>query len=200
MRLLAIALLAATLVACSSPDATTATATRDDPNRCASCHMAEYAATTHPMHPGQKPTTCGVCHAMTSWHPSRVEHPFFALTEGHAKPACFDCHKGTPPTFRGLGKECVGCHRADFDRATFPGHAKFPVTCEECHTRSAWKPSTWKTLPEPEPPGSAAPTHETPAPAKPGAPKPKPKPKPAPSVAPAPSGPDVITRPSQRRR
>ena len=34
----------------------------DDPMRCASCHTPEFNATTHPPHPGARPTACGACH------------------------------------------------------------------------------------------------------------------------------------------
>jgi hypothetical protein len=196
-RLWGVVAIALAAAACGSPDRSDAAS---DPTRCASCHVADYAAVKNPPHAGVKPTACGVCHVQTGWHPSRTEHPYFELTNAHAKPACFDCHRGDPPVFHGLGKACGGCHQADFDRATFPGHKEFPLTCEECHTTIAWKPSTWKTLPEPTP--SPMPKDEPappkPKPGKPGKPG-KPAPKPVPSAAPTSSAPDVISHPSRRK-
>ena len=134
---------AAAGLGCSTPSGGAASGHhRDDPNRCATCHMPDYLATKKPMHPGAKPTTCGVCHASTSWHPSHLDHPFWALTGAHEKTTCFDCHRGTPPAFKGTSKVCVDCHRADFDGAKFPGHSTFALTCANCHTTTAWKPAT----------------------------------------------------------
>ena len=181
-------------IACRSPQG----ATHRDPGECATCHLPEYVATRSPMHVGHKPTMCHVCHGTTDWHPSRLEHPFWALTGAHETTECFGCHAGTPPVFRGTSKGCIGCHRADFDRATFPAdHPTFPLRCEECHTTTAWKPSTWTKQPEPAPTATASVEPRTPSP-KP-APQPRSKPRPAPTKAPPSAGPpDVVTRPSPR--
>jgi hypothetical protein len=197
----ALACAAAPAVACSSPPTDPAPARGTDPNGCATCHLPEYVATTHPAHAGAKPLTCGVCHASSAWHPSRLDHPFWALTGAHEKTACFECHRGAPPVFHGTSKVCVDCHRADYDRSMFPEHSTFPLTCEECHTTTAWKPSTWKSLPaSPSPAPLPTPTPtlapgSLPAPAhKKAAPTP---PRPAPTPTPRP--PDVVTHPSPRR-
>jgi hypothetical protein len=106
---------------------------------CDSCHMTDYRSA--PKHVGQKPTKCAVCHASYAWHPQRVDHPFYPLDGAHAKASCFDCHEGNPPLFGGTSKECIGCHRTDYDKSRFPGHSSFPLTCEKCHSVSAWKPT-----------------------------------------------------------
>jgi hypothetical protein len=106
---------------------------------CDTCHMTDFHAA--PKHVGQKPTKCAVCHESYAWHPQRVDHPFYPIDGAHAKAACFGCHTGNPPLFGGTPKECVGCHRADYDRSRFPGHSSFPLTCEKCHSVSAWKPT-----------------------------------------------------------
>lgn len=112
--------------------------------RCASCHLPEFQSTTHPPHPGVRPTTCGVCHGETGWHPARS--PFlhsFPLQGGHAKPACFACHTGATPRFEGTTHECAACHRQD--RATADAkiahHDTFSAECDTCHTINAWKPT-----------------------------------------------------------
>lgn len=107
---------------------------------CATCHLHEYRATRHPLHVGTKPTTCGICHGTEAWHPSTVQHPW-PLTGAHATATCFYCHEGSPPVFRGTAKECVGCHRKDYDTSPFPGHSRFPTTCADCHSTAAWKPA-----------------------------------------------------------
>jgi hypothetical protein len=169
----------------------------DDANRCATCHMPEYVAAKSPVHAGTKPTTCAVCHGSESWHPSRLDHPFWALTGAHQKAGCFACHRGTPPTFHGTSTACVGCHRADFDRSTFPGHAEFPLGCDECHSTGAWKP-TKKAPParaEPSSPAVVPPdpigrgTTPSAIPGHKGA-------RPPPAPTPKPAAPDVVTTPS----
>jgi hypothetical protein len=158
---------------------------------CDTCHMADFRSA--PKHVGQKPTKCAVCHASYAWHPQHVDHPFYPLDGAHAKASCFDCHQGNPPLFSGTSKECVGCHRADYDKSRFPGHSSFPLTCEKCHSVSAWKPtlpsfvqsksvpaetpaSAHAGTPEPAQPGTPEPAHAgTPA-TRPGKTKPAPKP------------------------
>jgi hypothetical protein len=130
---------------------------------CDSCHMTDFRSA--PKHVGQKPTKCAVCHESYAWHPQRVAHPFYPLDGAHAKASCFDCHKGDPPLFGGTPKECVGCHRADYDRSRFPGHSSFPLTCDKCHSVSAWKPTLPSfVMPESghhETPPAPQPTHGT---------------------------------------
>jgi len=141
-------LAAASLVACAAPPPAPME-TKRDPGACATCHMPEFQTARH--HLGERPTTCGVCHLQAAWHPERLAHPFWELTGAHAEAKCFGCHAGTPPVLAGTSKTCVDCHRSAYEKA--PDHvARFPTTCEECHTTSKWKP----TLPEPEPPPSSA--------------------------------------------
>ena len=200
-----LALAAASLLACGAqPPADAAR----DPQACARCHLSEFASASH--HVGERPTTCGVCHAQTSWHPSRLEHPFWELAGAHEKAKCFFCHEGTPPAFKGTPKACVACHRPEYEKA--PEHvARFPTTCEECHTTAAWKPALPKPgapspLPAatgsapsepPVPPPRATPTS---APRPRPAPVPKPKPAPTPTVVPSTTPPDTLTGPSKRKR
>ncbi len=163
---------------------------------CADCHMSDYRGARH--HVGEKPTTCGVCHAQSGWHPTHLDHDF-ALTGAHATAKCFACHTGSPARFHGTPRECYGCHRADYEKA--PRHVdRFPTTCEECHTTDAWKPAHDHRPPEPPPPPATATATAT-------APKVKPKPKPPPTAPPRPTAqpstnpfnPDVLTHPSRRR-
>jgi hypothetical protein len=120
-----------------------------DPQGCAVCHMAEFRGVKDPVHVGQRPTTCGVCHSQDSWHPSVLEHPFWALTGAHAKESCFGCHTGDPPKFKGTSKVCVGCHRKDYNRA--PNHVaqKFPTKCEGCHQTNEWSDRIGSPAPQP---------------------------------------------------
>jgi hypothetical protein len=152
-------ILAAAALACGQPTPASGDR-RADPNACATCHMSEYTSAKNPVHVGVKPTTCSVCHAQVSWHPSRVDHSWWALDGAHDGVECARCHRGEPVVFRGTTKDCVGCHRAEFDQAnvTLPWHARFATTCQDCHTTTAWKPSTAHEEPEPEPVVSAVPS------------------------------------------
>jgi hypothetical protein len=55
---------------------------------------------------------------------------------------CFTCHQGNYNT---TPNTCDGCHHDDYLATTNPNHqaAGFPLTCENCHTQSAWTPATF---------------------------------------------------------
>jgi hypothetical protein len=105
---------------------------------CYACHDSDYRHARR--HVDVKPTRCAVCHRESSWHPIERNHPW-PLTGAHEKADCFACHTGTPARFEHTDNACVACHRADFDRSEYPGHDKFALTCEDCHTTEAWKPA-----------------------------------------------------------
>jgi hypothetical protein len=175
---------------------------------CATCHMPEYQS-AHPVHVGVNPTTCGVCHTEQGWHPSRLEHPFWALTGAHEKAQCFYCHQGTPTRFAGTPKDCMACHRPEYESSTYPGHATFPTTCADCHTTKAFKPATKippaaPVIVTPPPSASASAGAKTlKTPKTPPVPTVRPTTVPTaprvPTSVPTSRPPDVITRPSARR-
>jgi hypothetical protein len=174
---------------------------------CAACHMSEYRNASH--HVGERPTTCGTCHAQSSWHEKIFDHPF-ALTGAHARISCFKCHTGDPAAFHGTPNACIGCHRAEYEGA--PHHVgHFSMTCTDCHGFAAWKPILENAIFPPEPPEpvptttatttpTATTTATTSATTSATTPKPKPRPpkppKPQPSTAPTTTKPDVVTKPS----
>ncbi|MEO8797867.1 MAG: hypothetical protein ABI551_08285 [Polyangiaceae bacterium] len=184
---------------------------------CVSCHMPEFVATKKPPHEGARPTSCGVCHTQSSWHPARIDHPVYALTGAHLKVAedralagtenqvkCLWCHRGDAATFAGTKTDCNFCHAEDQATATFPGHAAFQVTCQDCHSTDAWKPARHPQAPPPDATAPATPTPAAPTAATPlkKAPTKPPKtvtPKPAPTAPGTSKPPDVISRPSPRR-
>ncbi len=146
----------AALLACNarSTSATADVHASQDPTRCADCHTPEFDETTRPPHPNARPDSCGVCHTQTSWHPWRVDHPWYVLTGAHLKAAqdealegkenqvkCFWCHRGDPRTFKNTKTDCISCHADDRATSTFPGHANFQTSCEDCHSTDAWKPA-----------------------------------------------------------
>lgn len=210
--------------ACGSPSPSTSAqdSATPAPLRCAECHEPEFTTTVRPPHAGARPATCGVCHTQSSWHGTRIDHPFWVLTGAHARAAedrqlagdesqvkCFWCHRGDPATWVHLRTDCIACHEEDRRDVTKPDHTSFPETCESCHSTEAWKPATKKETPLAP---SAAPAETAPPPthgaqeaasarsaaAPPAhAPSPSPAPvKPPPAVAPRP---DVTTKASRRR-
>jgi hypothetical protein len=195
---------------------------------CTGCHTPEFRTTTHPPHPGARPTACGVCHSQSSWHGWRVDHPGWKLTGAHERAAadkalagkesqvkCFWCHREDTTSFKVAKKDCMGCHADDRERASSPPHEELSLACETCHSTEGWKPAT-RPVPEhdasvPEPPIAAdagAPPASSSAPPRVAPPRPTaaPKPtapKPTPPPPPRPTAttpkPDVTTQPSRRR-
>jgi len=108
-----------------------------DPQACAGCHMDAFRAARNDVHTRQGENPCGVCHSQDAWHPSVMSHPW-PLTGAHAKALCSKCHQGEPPKFKGTSKDCVSCHRKDYDKA--PNHVakKFSTKCEQCHQTDEW--------------------------------------------------------------
>lgn len=217
LALLSVCLSAAMGLACDAPSEGEATAmSAQNPSACPACHMDDYQAVSHPMHPGKKPVTCDVCHTQDSWHPSRLDHKW-TLDGAHANVDCFQCHSGQPAVFRGTSKACDSCHEDDFDRANakISWHDQVGKKCEECHSTAAWTPSLPHYDPghpdasTPPPKPSATPTASATATSVPSAhptvtahPTVKPHPHP-PVVKDAgppllPPDPEIITSPSHR--
>lgn len=192
---------------------------KPDPSTCDQCHMDDFNATTRPMHPGKKPTKCGVCHTQESWHPSRLAHAW-TLDGAHAKLDCFECHKGEPTVFHGTDKACLSCHREDEHTANreLAWHEAEGSRCLDCHTTSAWKPPAPEYHETPHPPPSATPSAVPSAvpsalPSAVPTVKPHPTVRPHPTVKPIPTTvpttvptvdptvdpPDIIGGPSRRR-
>jgi hypothetical protein len=118
---------------------------RGTPTDCVSCHRGDYDGTTNPNHAaGGFPTTCQACHSTNAWRPaSSIDHnrTRFPLTGAHQGVACERCHVGG--RFAGTPRDCVACHRQDYDGARNPSHSGFPTTCETCHGTGGWRPATF---------------------------------------------------------
>jgi hypothetical protein len=114
---------------------------RGTPRECVGCHRAQYERTTMPSHAAAGfPTACDGCHRPTdaSWQGAGFNHSsVFALVGRHAQTACASCHVNN--VYRGTPRDCIGCHRTQYDRTTAPNHvaAGFPTTCESCHRADA---------------------------------------------------------------
>jgi hypothetical protein len=102
------------------------------PKDCMGCHAAADS------HAGRLGTKCDSCHAADAkaWKPAHFDHAKdgkYVLEGRHAKLACHDCHTA-PVAKQKLGKECVGCHRANDVHGGTLGKQ-----CENCHGVESWK-------------------------------------------------------------
>ncbi|MGE0461070.1 MAG: hypothetical protein AB7Q16_06850 [Vicinamibacterales bacterium] len=112
---------------------------------CISCHQEDYQRAQAPNHLAAGfPTTCEACHrpSDTTFNQASFDHQAsFPLVGVHAQTACATCHRNN--VFRGTARDCVGCHRAEYERTASPNHAAagFPTTCESCHreTDPGWR-------------------------------------------------------------
>jgi hypothetical protein len=130
-----------TCVQCHVNNSYTAT-----PTACYSCHQADYAGTTNPVHVAAGfPTDCTLCHSTTNWTTSTFNHATtaFPLTGAHLTVACATCHVNN--NYTTLPTACYGCHQADYNGTTSPPHvaAGFPTTCATCHNTSSWTAATF---------------------------------------------------------
>ena len=106
---------------------------------CFSCHKTKYLATTKPNH--QKAgfsTQCQTCHTINGWSGANYKHQW-PLIGGHLAVPCASCHKNQ--VYKGTSKDCISCHKADFDKTTNPNHRTlgFSNNCLLCHNMSGWK-------------------------------------------------------------
>lgn len=116
------------------------------PNTCAGCHTDNYTATTNPNHIALNiPTNCDMCHTTNpDWAPATfpTHNDYYVLAGAHTSTSCAECHNGN---YNNTPNTCFGCHQSDYNATTDPDHqtAQFPTTCEDCHTQTAWTPSTF---------------------------------------------------------
>jgi hypothetical protein len=113
--------------------------------RCAECHRDPHRGETERLN---KQEGCESCHRVDSWRQVSFDHARtrFALSGGHAKPACVACHKkvdvGTAREriqMAGLPLTCQGCHKdPHVGQFTRTGETS---SCERCHTTDTVKAS-----------------------------------------------------------
>jgi hypothetical protein len=113
---------------------------RGTPRDCVGCHRNDYDRTTSPNHPAAGfPTACESCHRPgdSSFRGAGFNHAsVFPLAGRHAQASCSSCHANG--VYKGTPRECVSCHRTQYDRTSSPNHraAGFPTACESCHRSS----------------------------------------------------------------
>ena len=112
------------------------------PRDCVSCHRTDYQKTTSPNHASAGfSTDCASCHRATDPSFGGAGQGFnhnsvFALVGMHATAACATCHVNN--VFKGTPRDCVACHRTDYQKTTSPNHASagFSTDCVTCHRAS----------------------------------------------------------------
>ena len=105
---------------------------------CVSCHRDDYQGTTEPNHSkAGYSLDCSICHQATGWKGANFRHQW-PLTGSHAGRICEDCHKGG--NFKNARKDCISCHRSEYDRTSKPNHLKanFGTNCQLCHNTIGW--------------------------------------------------------------
>jgi len=115
------------------------------PRDCIGCHRQDYDSTKEPNHKQAGfSTNCESCHKASdsSWRGGGFNHNnVFPLVGRHGTISCESCHKNG--VYKGTPRECIGCHRQDYDSTQNPNHKQsgFSTNCESCHrpTDSSWK-------------------------------------------------------------
>ena len=84
---------------------------------------------------------CATCHTSFDWHQPHIDHSKWPLLGSHARTPCAACHGqqkvgAEPAAYRGIPRECEGCHDD-----VHAGQFKSPPakTCATCHDPEAFK-------------------------------------------------------------
>jgi hypothetical protein len=120
---------------------------------CASCHLADFQATTNPNHVAAKfPSTCETCHSFDTWLNATFDHSLtgFSLTNGHANVPCASCHINNNYNLTIAPTDCGNsqCHLTTWQQTNNPVHstagAPFAAAnCTTCHTTVSWSTATF---------------------------------------------------------
>ncbi|MCB9344642.1 MAG: hypothetical protein H6576_13145 [Lewinellaceae bacterium] len=118
------------------------------PTKCSSCHVNDFNQTVNPNHLAANiPMECDMCHTTDpGWSPATfpIHNDYYVLNGAHVPIAndCAACHNGD---YNNTPNTCNGCHNADYQQVVDPNHAaqQFPADCAQCHTETAWTPSTF---------------------------------------------------------
>lgn len=116
------------------------------PTQCSACHTSDFNQAANPNHVSLNiPTDCAMCHTTApGWAPASfpIHNNYWVLNGAHTTASCAECHNGN---YNNTPNTCFACHTADYNGANDPNHAGdgFPKTCEDCHSTSAWQPSSF---------------------------------------------------------
>jgi len=115
---------------------------------CVDCHIGDFQNSINPNHTTLNlDQNCESCHTtLSGWAPAtfQVHDQFYLLTGAHTSISndCASCHNGD---YSNTSQECITCHQNDYDITSNPPHAGagFNTVCEDCHSTTAWQPSTF---------------------------------------------------------
>ncbi len=115
------------------------------PTDCYACHQSDYENVNDPDHIAAGfSTDCLECHTTAGWDGASFDHSItgFELTGAHLNADCESCHANG---YTGTPTDCFSCHEGNYNNTSNPNHiaASFPITCEDCHTTSAWTPASF---------------------------------------------------------
>ena len=108
------------------------------PVECKACHWTRRQDDPWRLALGE---TCDSCHVTSGWSAATFDHlgrTGFALEGAHARISCVSCHPNYQPS--GIPAGCNDCHSEQRQSA---GHPAFATDCADCHTVTAWTPSTF---------------------------------------------------------
>lgn len=105
---------------------------------CADCHQNPHGTqfATEMAKAG-----CATCHTAVDWHQPNIDHSTWPLAGAHVRTACAACHGAQkagaqPAAYRGLPRDCEGCHD-DVHAAQFATQPK--KTCAGCHDAESFR-------------------------------------------------------------
>lgn len=115
---------------------------------CKDCHTNDFNISSNPSHTNLGLSTdCVYCHSTSpNWQPASfsVHNNYYALVGAHSSISndCSTCHNGD---YNITLNQCYDCHQSDYNSTTNPAHASsgFGTDCLDCHSQSAWAPSTF---------------------------------------------------------
>jgi len=130
---------------------------------CSFCHTTDFNNATTPVNhitTGFPIAQCATCHDTIDWTHGKFDHSTtgWALTGYHLTTAtCDQCHgSGTTANYNltAANTVCYGCHTTDWNNTAsggglVPNHPAAPtifgppVTCDTCHTTTAWTGATF---------------------------------------------------------
>lgn len=113
--------------------------------KCAGCHktksflgLSQTCTSCHKdPHDNRFGAKCLSCHDESNWNDVRLnafDHSTtrYPLRGAHATVKCADCHRGSPPKYKGLEfASCTNCHKD-------PHLGKLGLSCENCHSEADW--------------------------------------------------------------
>jgi hypothetical protein len=107
---------------------------KDTSTVCASCHTKPAS---HDQFFGG---ACSSCHTTKAWRPADFNHAqtSYKLTGAHLSVTCLKCHPQPATTFQGAPSICESCHTKPSSHT-----GQMAANCSQCHSTTAWKPSTF---------------------------------------------------------